>query len=576
MMLFMKEYLAVATRRVLAGNNRFYLFLIFIFILSFLLRFYKLGQIPFGFSQDESAIGYNAYSILQTGKDEYGKFLPVYFKSFGDYKLPVYFYLTALSVKIFNLNEFSVRFSSALLGSVSVVILYFLVKDISGNKKMAGLSSFLLAINPWHLHFSRAAFEVNIALFFALFGVWMFVKFEKTKPIYLFISVLSFALSLYSYNVTRLLAPLLLTCLIIVCFDNVKIIPKKTIFALGIFFVFLLLPFLTTLFFPSGLLSSKGALITSSDIQSKIIEFKSYLADLPGIFPVAFFNDTFMLVWQYLENVVSSLSPAFFFVSGTAHGNQGIGVGMFYLFQFPLVILGLISIFKNKIKDLNLFIYWAIISFLVLSLSKEVPHATRGYFIVIPFQVFSAIGALYLLSLIKKFNNAVKIFSGVFFGFIVLFSVLYYFISYYFRFPILYAKAWRLEDKSVSLYIKDNEHKYDKIIFDKNAGFMYTSLLFYLSYTPLGFQNTVIRDPDDSEGFSFVRSFGKYEFRDVDWPNDYKKKRMLFITTADRKPLEIPPLVTFYYPKKPVVFSVKEKVISFPIEEIAYVLVETK
>src|SRR3989344_4929450 len=123
MMLFMKEYLAVATRRVLAGNNRFYLFLIFIFILSFLLRFYKLGQIPFGFSQDESAIGYNAYSILQTGKDEYGKFLPVYFKSFGDYKLPVYFYLTALSVKIFNLNEFSVRFSSALLGSVSVVIL---------------------------------------------------------------------------------------------------------------------------------------------------------------------------------------------------------------------------------------------------------------------------------------------------------------------------------------------------------------------------------------------------------------------------------------------------------------------
>ena len=105
---------------------------------------------------------------------------------------------------------------------------------------------------------------------------------------------------------------------------------------------------------------------------------------------------------------------------------------------------------------------------------------------------------------------------------------------------------------------------------------MYTSLLFYLSYTPLGFQNTVIRDPDDSEGFSFVRSFGKYEFRDVDWPNDYKKKRMLFITTADRKPLEVPPLVTFYYPKKPVVFSVKEKVISFPIEEIAYVLVETK
>jgi len=74
--------------------------LIFVFILAFLLRFYNLDKIPNGLYQDETAIGYNAYSILETGKDEYGKSLPLYFKSFGDQKLPVYIYAAVISVKI--------------------------------------------------------------------------------------------------------------------------------------------------------------------------------------------------------------------------------------------------------------------------------------------------------------------------------------------------------------------------------------------------------------------------------------------------------------------------------------------
>ena len=61
-----------------------FLILFLIVILAFLLRFYQLSTNPPGLNLDEVAIGYNAYSILRTGRDEYGKFLPIVFRSHDD------------------------------------------------------------------------------------------------------------------------------------------------------------------------------------------------------------------------------------------------------------------------------------------------------------------------------------------------------------------------------------------------------------------------------------------------------------------------------------------------------------
>jgi len=90
-----------------------YLLVLILFIAA-LLRLGNLGGNPPGLTPDEAALGYNAYSILKTGRDEYGQILPVVFKSFGDYKPELYVYLTVPSVAIFGLTEFAVRFPSAL------------------------------------------------------------------------------------------------------------------------------------------------------------------------------------------------------------------------------------------------------------------------------------------------------------------------------------------------------------------------------------------------------------------------------------------------------------------------------
>ena len=93
---------------------------VLIIILAFFLRFYRLGSNPPGLYWDEAAFGYDAYSLAKTARDHHGQFLPLFFESFGDWKLPGYFYLLIPSVKLFGLSEFAVRLPSALLGFLTV------------------------------------------------------------------------------------------------------------------------------------------------------------------------------------------------------------------------------------------------------------------------------------------------------------------------------------------------------------------------------------------------------------------------------------------------------------------------
>ena len=119
----------MAAQRWLSMNKRIVILLI-ITIIAVLLRFWQLGQVPPSPDWDEAALGYNAYSILETGRDEYGTLLPVILRSFDDYKPGLYGYLTVPSIWLFDLNVWAVRLPSALIGSLTVVMSYFLVIEL--------------------------------------------------------------------------------------------------------------------------------------------------------------------------------------------------------------------------------------------------------------------------------------------------------------------------------------------------------------------------------------------------------------------------------------------------------------
>jgi 4-amino-4-deoxy-L-arabinose transferase-like glycosyltransferase len=140
-----------------------YIALILIIILGTILRFYQLGEAPAGLYIDEAGQGYSAYSILQTGKDEFGKPWPIVFRSFTDFKTPVYTYLIAPIIPFLGLNSFTVRFPSAIFGVMTLPVLFLLIKKLSKNQTLALLATLLLAISPWHILFSRTDYECIIA-----------------------------------------------------------------------------------------------------------------------------------------------------------------------------------------------------------------------------------------------------------------------------------------------------------------------------------------------------------------------------------------------------------------------------
>jgi 4-amino-4-deoxy-L-arabinose transferase-like glycosyltransferase len=107
------------------------LFLVFFLSLNLFLRTYQLSQFPYGFHRDEASVGYNAYSILKTGRDEWGQALPLFFKAFGDWPPALILYTTIPSIALFGLNEFSTRLPLAILSTLNLLVIYKILKNLT-------------------------------------------------------------------------------------------------------------------------------------------------------------------------------------------------------------------------------------------------------------------------------------------------------------------------------------------------------------------------------------------------------------------------------------------------------------
>ena len=186
-----------------------------IVLLAAVLRFYQLGTNPPSLDWDEVSLSYNAYSLIRNGTDEYGNAFPLLsIRSFNDYKPPMYVYALVPSLLIFGKTDFAVRFPSALAGILTVLFTYLLVKELFKDKKLATIAALLLTISPWHLQFSRIAFEANLALFFFVTGMFFLVK-SFTKPIFVPISAAAFGIAIFSYHSLRVVIPLLVLVILI-------------------------------------------------------------------------------------------------------------------------------------------------------------------------------------------------------------------------------------------------------------------------------------------------------------------------------------------------------------------------
>ena len=502
-----------------------------ILFLCIVLRFYKITQVPISLNWDEASNAYNAYSILKTARDEYGNFLPLANRSFDDYKPPAYMYLTIPSIWIFGLSEFAVRLPSAVFGVLTCISIFFLTKKLTDSNAVAYTSFFLLSITPWHVQFSRAGFEANVGLFFAVSGFTFLINaIRNYQPklnnyVYILVSAGFIALSFYSYHAYRIVVPILMISFYLVFREIIHQIPKKFIFIYLVVLAGLIAPLFFTL--PKEAFLQRFEATTQEVRQKDIdksIEFIDQDLERDNLFGKYLHNRRVEITKTYFSNYLSHFNLNFLFLEGDGElRHHAKNIGMLFLFQLPLLIFGLYRFFQ-KIDKGKLFIFlWFLIAPLGAMTGSETPHAIRSYPMVIPLVIFAAFGLVELWKILtpKKIYRLIIVF-------VILFSSLMYFDEYFKHYPIYSASSWQFATNEAAKLTNDLDRKYDRITVDShNLEQAYIFWLFYTKY-----------DPADYQRYGSRSGFGKYTFDS----NQPSKTNSLFVTNnlpADFEKIEI-------------------------------------
>lgn len=549
-------------------NRKIYISLTLIVILAFLLRFYKVTEISPSLNWDEVSIAYNAYSILNTGKDEWGQFFPLHFKAYGEYKLPVQIYASIPGIYFFGLNELGVRITPVIYGTLTVLLMFFLGRVLFQSNIVGLVSAFLLAISPWHIQLTRASFESSFATFWVVLGIWLFVKGFKDEKWFI-LSMIPFALSIFTYNATRIFTPLFLIAVFWI-YRKSLIKSKRVILFSLIIFAILLLPL--TPFLLSGERSARYKLVSITDDPGLIprINENRGRSSLPQPLPRLIHNKITYVAFYFTRNYLAHFTPQFLFISGASHKQHHVqNMGELYYFEAPFLLFGFAGLFYFKHRYKGLLISWLLLAFIPVSVTNDsIPHALRTLIAAPLYQLVSAFGFLISIKWVKKLSKITKFTLALILCTIILFSFGYYLNQYYNIYPKMYSKDWQYGYKQAVDYIDKHKDEYDLVVFTRHFGEPHMFTLFYLNYDPSKYQN----DPNlvRFETYDWVRvlKFDHFYFPDlgdkgtqfIDIVKQNPGKKLLFIG----KPGDFPPAI------------IPLKIINFLNGDQAFVLVESK
>lgn len=518
--------------------------LTFVILIGIALRFYQLGNNPPSLDWDEASMGYNAYSILKTGADEYSNKLPLSIRSFDDYKPALYTYLIIPAIWSFGLNEFSVRLPAAMIGSLSIIVFYFLLKQIFTNWEkskqafIALLGSFFLAISPWHLQFSRAAFEGQIGFFFLISGLLFFFKSLRNGKFF-YVSMILFLLCLYSYHSFRLLIPLLIFSFLIIFWKKILNFKKHAIVSLIILFV-LSLPIWTSFVKTTAGTGARLSMVTvfsDPSIIDQSIERINFDRKNNDVIGTIFHNRRIVYFLAITKGYLDHFNPDFLFIHGDGGvQHHAVDMGMLYLWDLPFILIGIYYLFKKIDRRIFVLIILFLLSPLPASITTGTPHPVRGINMILGFYIFCSVGLMFVFEKIIFLKK--KIIKSILFLVIAIslvFNVCYYLHQYYVHTPIEYGYFWQYGYKEALNFAKNNESKVDGIVMTYEYDQPYIYYLFYNKIDPIWYQSNWNYNGNGAVD-RFKRIIGKYTFRNVNYLEDARNKNKLLIGT----PKEIP------------------------------------
>lgn len=501
------------------------------------LRLYSLDRVPPSLNWDEVSHGYNAYSILTTGRDEWGQTFPIAnFRAYGDYPLALNLYITIPSIAMFGLNEFGIRFPHALLGGLTVIASFFLVLGVTRQTKMGLLASLLVAIEPWYIFPSRFVLQSNLSVFLTTASMALFFNRGKHK-FFLPLSFLLLGLTLFSYHSTRIFSPLLLISIFVVYRREfltwlAKRDSTKVASLLIIIIFFLPLPFILTS--TQARARAGWVFLVDQGAVDRIIRQRQ-TSTLPSEIVRIVYNRPVYFVKEFFKRYLEYFSPNFLFLQGGTQYQFSIpGKGLLYWINLPFFYTGLLLLIKRafkKEKDYQFVFIWLALSPIPASITQDHFAVIRSTTMLPLPALLTTLGVIGVWDFAKaRIENRVKVIGSVLTALYI--TLLFtnakdYLLQLFTQYPSKYSWAWQYGYKQVVDYSKSHYDSYDKIIITKKYGEPHEFFLFYWPWDPAKYRS----DPNlirfDQSNWYWVDRFDKFYFvndwdvgRDIDTDRD--------------------------------------------------------
>jgi 4-amino-4-deoxy-L-arabinose transferase-like glycosyltransferase len=491
--------------------------LIIIFFISIILRLIFINQYPPSPNWDEVSLGYNSYSILKTGKDEWGNFLPLLFRAYGDYKLPSYVYFSVPFIAIFGLNSLSIKLVSIISGSLLGIVFYFTLKKIfTKNNYLSYIGSIILSLSPWSIFLSRIALEAN--LFLLLFSISIYFLIDKKYVL----SSIFYGLCLFTYNSSRIYLIFYLLLLTILFIKEkyllIKHLPKYSFFLVTI--IILIYQNLSS----TGLARYQWVSLIDQGAINQINELRNK-------YPRIIANKVTYFTFKATQNYLSHFNPQYLFFNGGSNYQFSIpNTELINPLFIPLLLIGLIYlIFYYKDHRLKfILLFWLLMAPIPSAITRDAPHVLRGITLFPVITIIIIFGLDYLKSIPKKISFI--------YIFIALLVTQISFWRNYRNYSLTYSSSWQYGYQQLVEYIKPIYSNYDQIIITKKYGEPHEFILFYWPIPPSDYQSDKSKKWDYHSNWYWIDSFGKFKFIN-DWEMEQNignlSKKTLIITSQE-------------------------------------------
>ncbi|MEK7166543.1 MAG: glycosyltransferase family 39 protein [Patescibacteria group bacterium] len=456
-------------------KRKIVVYLVSICLIGACVRLYRLTNIPNSVSADEAAFGYNAYSLSITGRDEFGTFLPLTLRSFDDYKNPLFGYALIPTIKLFGLNAWSIRLVSAIAGILLIPFIFLISRILTDNLRISLLAALFGSISPWLIQYSRVAIDMELALFFSLLAVWLFLMAPK-KPVLFLAASAAFAASFYTYHSSKVWVPLIFICLLFYV-KNINRFVLLALLLLGL----ALVPYFIQL--KTSAVGLRPYAISVFANQEVIIRDAKFIAEDLGknIIEGKFIhNRRFTALNQAVNGYFSVFNPYIYF--GTNQSNHSPLTRLFYLWQIPLFIIGFLVFTRNN-KAWWLLGIWIFIGMIPGGLTIFPPYDRRVLLISFPLILFMAFGLHNLVTRITPYPAFLWLFK-LFSVTLVTFSVFFYLHHYFVHGINTVVDMWGNGMKEVVSITSSLKNKYQHVYVSLKLNQPLTFFLFYEKYDP--------------------------------------------------------------------------------------------